>query len=319
MDSPDLYNIKQQFTLGAYKSLVNLPLPDPASPDYTPILVYQARAHLALGNSAAAVALATPDSDSIAVKAVAALAQFLSGEADTEAALEQLRDLVVEIEGGDDDDEDEDGPSEWEKGTVRVLAGVAFARAGEVEEALETLGAGTDTRNVEAIAYTAQIYLSINRPDLARKELARAARWAEDDLLLQLAEASVGLATGRDAYADAAAFLTEQLANPSLSSPRLLTARGVARLLRGEVVGARSDLEEAQSVAGGQPDAETLAAQVVATGLGGAKGAEADQLYAQLAAAYPAFPLVTDLKEKADLFDELAAKFAVPPLATVSA
>ncbi|KAH9857348.1 coatomer complex protein [Lenzites betulinus] len=315
MDSPDLYHVKQQFTLGAYKSVVELALPDPNSPDYTPTLVYQARAHLALGNTAAALALAPPESDSIALKAVAALAQYLSAEADADAALEQLRDLVVEIEG--EEDEDEEAPAEWEKGVVRVLAGAAFARAGEVEEALETLGAGTDTRNIEAIAYTTQIYLSIARPDLARKELARAARWAEDDLLLQLAECAVGLAAGRDAYSDAAAFLTEQLANPSLSSPRLLTARGVARLLRGEVAGARSDLEEAQSVGAGG-DAETAAALVVVAGLAG-KGVEAEELYGKLAAEHPSFPLVTDLQRKAAQFDELAAKFTVPPLATVSA
>ena len=94
------------------------------------------------------------------------------------------------------------------------------------------------------------MYLSISRPDLARKEFERAKRWAEDDLLLQLIEASIGLVTGKDGYADAHAFYTEQLANPSLSSPHVLAARGVARLLRGEVQGAKSDLEEAQAQAG---------------------------------------------------------------------
>ena len=129
-----------------------------------------------------------------------------------------------------------------------------------------------------SVAYAVQVYLSISRPDLARKELERAKRWAEDDLLLQRIEASVGLATGKDAYADAHSFYAEQLANPSLSSPHLLTARGVARLLRGEVPAAKSDLEEAVSQLGGKPDAETLAAQVVAAGLG-AKSADADQLF----------------------------------------
>lgn len=61
---------------------------------------------------------------------------------DKEAGLEQLRDLCVEIEGENDGDE--------EKGLVRVIAGTAFFRAGEVEEALESLGAGTDHENLEA-------------------------------------------------------------------------------------------------------------------------------------------------------------------------
>jgi coatomer subunit epsilon len=56
--------------------------------------------------------------------------------------LEELRDLCVEIEGDDVDERDQ--------GVVRVLAGTAFAQAEEIEEALETLGAGTDTENLEA-------------------------------------------------------------------------------------------------------------------------------------------------------------------------
>ena len=73
---------------------------------------------------------------------------------------------------------------------------------------------------------TVQIYLSLHRPDLARKELTAASRWAEDDLLLQATEAALSLGAGADGFADAAAFATEQLANPSLSAPRLLTSGG---------------------------------------------------------------------------------------------
>ena len=183
------------------------------------------------------------------------------------------------------------------------------------------------------VALTVQIYLALARADLARRELEGAKRWAEDDLLLQLIEAALSLATGADAYADCAAFYTEQLANPSLDAPRLLTARGVARILQGDVPAARSDLEEVQA-----RDAETLAALVVAAGLGGQKGGEAeaeqlwrcvsrlcamtrgvDAVFSELETKYPAFPMVKDVTQKAELFDELAAKFEVPPLAVATA
>lgn len=91
-------------------------------------------------------------------------------------------------------------------------------------------------------------------------------------------ESTIGLVTGKDGYSDSQSFYTEQLANPSLSSPHLLTARGVTRLLRGEVQEAKSDLEEAISQRGGHDDAETLAANVVAAGLGPKKG-DADELW----------------------------------------
>lgn len=101
-------------------------------------------------------------------------------------------------------------------------------------------------------------------------------KWAEDDLLLQSIEAMIGLATGADSYADANAFYTEQLANPSLTSSHMLVARGVARLLRGEVGAAKSDLEEVLKSGG---DEEALCASVIAAGLGTVKKGEAEELY----------------------------------------
>lgn len=121
--------------------MVNLPLPDPNSPDYTATLVYQARAHIALNDPKSALKIIPAGSENVALKAAAALAQYVDAT-DKDSALEELRDLSVEIEG-----EDVEG-TEKDKASVRVLAGTAFAQAGEVEEALETLG--VDTEDLEA-------------------------------------------------------------------------------------------------------------------------------------------------------------------------
>ncbi|KAJ7180687.1 coatomer complex protein [Mycena filopes] len=310
MASSELYHVKQQFYLGAYKSLVALSLPEPSSPDYIPTLVYQARAHLALNDTAAVASLVPAGSDNVAVKAVSALARYIAAvdSAKQEAALEELRDLAVEIEG-----EDVEG-TEHDKLSVRVLAGTAFARAGEIEEALETLFA--ETEDLEAVAVIVQIYLSINRTDRAKKEFDRAKQWAEDDLLLQLIESSIGLVAAKDGYSNANSFYTEQLGNPSLSSPHILTARGVTRILRNEIPEAKSDLEE--SLEQQKADAETLAAFVVAAGIESKKG-EAEELWTRLQTEHPAHPLVVDVAQKADIFDESAAKFTVPPLAVAAA
>lgn len=127
------------------------------------------------------------------------------------------------------------------------------------------------------VSVIVHIYLCINRPDLAKKEFERSKQWAEDDLLLQLIESSVGLVTGKDGYSNSHSFYSEQIGNPSLSSPHLLTARGITRLLRNEIPDAKSDLEEAQSLENG--DAETAAAFVVAAGLGATKKAEAEDIW----------------------------------------
>lgn len=133
-----------------------------------------------------------------------------------------------------------------------------------------------DTLKNLSVSLIVQIYLSIDRPDLAKKEYESALKWAEDDLLLQSIEASIGLVTGFDAYQNASSFYSEQLGNPSLSSSHLLTARSVTRLLRGEVTEAKSDLEE---VLRDSEDEEALSVSVVAAGLGQAKKGEADELY----------------------------------------
>jgi coatomer subunit epsilon len=121
-----------------------LTLPDPNSPDYTPTLLYQARAHIALSDPKSALRLIPTDSDNVAVKAAASLAKYVAASeaSEKEAFLEQLRDLSMEIE------EEDAGANDRDKALVRVLAGTAFTRAGELEEALETLG--VDTEDLEA-------------------------------------------------------------------------------------------------------------------------------------------------------------------------
>jgi coatomer protein complex subunit epsilon len=200
--------------------------------------------------------------------------------------------------------------------------------------------------NRDSVAYIVQIYLSINRPDLAKAQFEASKRWAEDDLLLQLIESSIGLSTGRDAYSDPLSFYTEQVANPSFTSARLFTARGVTRLLRGDVADARSDFDEAlgQLTASGNPagvEAETAAASAVAASL--AKAADADDLWKWVAFQFSIFtwlfrthavirrltpsfhsgfmskhakhPLAVDVAEKMTSFDEFASAYTVPSVA----
>jgi len=111
---------------------------------------------------------------------------------------------------------------------------------------------------------------------MAKKEFERCKQWAEDDLLLQLIESNIHLVTGKDSYNDTLNFYTEQLGNPSLTSPHILIARGVSRILRNEFTEAKSDLEEALSQQPG--DAETLAALVVAASFS-SKRKDAEELW----------------------------------------
>jgi coatomer protein complex subunit epsilon len=124
------------------------------------------------------------------------------------------------------------------------------------------------------------LYLTINRPDLARKEYDRAHKssWANDDLLLQHIEASIGLVSGKDSYLNTYSFYNEQLLNPSVSSSNyhLLTARGTANLLKTEYASAASDFEE--SLRSG-PRVESLIGSLAAAGHLRGKRDEADAIW----------------------------------------
>ena len=130
---------------GAYKSLADLTLPDASSPDYVSLALYKTRSLIALGRTSDVLQLISPNSDSLSLKAARSLAKYVQEEqteGDKDAPLEELRDLCVEVEG-----DEVDSKERW---NVRIVAATAFARAGEIEEALETLGVGSNTESLEA-------------------------------------------------------------------------------------------------------------------------------------------------------------------------
>lgn len=102
---------------------------------------------VALDQTQGALQLLSGAPENVSTKAALSLARCVGAPDATakELALEELRDLAVEIEGDDVDGDERD------KALVKVLAGTAFARAGEIEEALETLG--TDTEDLEAYVF----------------------------------------------------------------------------------------------------------------------------------------------------------------------
>ena len=50
---------------------------------------------------------------------------------------------------------------------------------------------------LNSVALIVHIYLSISRADLAKKEYEAAKKWADDSLLIQMIEATIGLAVVR--------------------------------------------------------------------------------------------------------------------------
>jgi len=287
--------------------LTSFPLPDANAEDRMLLILYHIRSWIALNQLDKAVSLVPELNDSgVVSRTVKALVSYLKHPEEKETHLEELRDLCVEIEG-------EDVGDEYEKGAVRVLAGTAFAREGEVEEALETLGAGTNHTNLEQTALIVHLYLSMSRADLARKEFERAHKstWATDDLLLQHIEAVIGLVTGKGSYSNSYSYFNEQLQNPSLanSNGQSLLARGVVNLLRGQYQSAASDFEEANK---GEVKVDGLIGAMVASNLIKEKRSESKAIWERLRTEYPNHPIVDNMNAKVLEFDAALTQFKVP-------
>lgn len=71
------------------------------------------------------------------------------------------------------------------------MCGAVLARAGETEEALKLLA--RHQGSLDAVALTVQVHLAQNRADLAAKEAKSARSFAQDALLVNLAESWIGM------------------------------------------------------------------------------------------------------------------------------
>ncbi len=122
------------------------PLDDLSDPELLSRALYASRSNLALPKPSieAAKSLLEPalssDSPPASARAVDAFASYLAGE--KEAKIEELRDLVLELEGEDE------GMREEER-VVRCMAGSAFILEKEVEEAVATLTEGCGRTDLE--------------------------------------------------------------------------------------------------------------------------------------------------------------------------
>lgn len=90
-----------------------------------------------------------------------------------------------------------------------------------------------------------QIHLLQNRTDLAIKEVTAARKWAQDSLLVNLAESWVGLRQGGEKYQQAFYVFEELAQAPSTSSTWSLVSQAVCELHLGRLEEAQSALEQA--------------------------------------------------------------------------
>ncbi|KAK0752509.1 coatomer epsilon subunit-domain-containing protein [Schizothecium vesticola] len=281
----ELINIHNHFHQGQYQAVVDFDTSALSPDNALPARVLQLRARVALGQAAAVLADVKGEGAAPELEAVAALAAHALGK--TEAAVKAVERLAV-VAG--------------DNATVQTLGGTVLQAAGRSEEALAVLG--KHEGNLEAVALVVQIHLQQNRNDLAVKEVAAARRWAQDSLLVNLAESWVGMRLGGDKYQQAFYVFEELAQAPATTSVRSLVSQAVAELHLGRTEEAQAALEEAMKKEPG--NAEAIANLLV---LSVVTGKDPKELTSTLQKTAPQHPFLSDLAEKSELFDKAATKY----------
>ncbi|KAJ5729135.1 coatomer epsilon subunit-domain-containing protein [Penicillium malachiteum] len=259
-----------------------LPFPE----NQLPARVLKLRSRIALGQTDEVLAAVSTEEDTPDLAAVKALALQVTGKADD--ALQLAQDLA------------ENYP---ENATVEVLAATVLQAQEQSEEALSLLS--KHQGNLEAVALIVQIQLQQNRSDLALKEVQAAKRWAQDSLLVNLAESWLGLRVGGEQY-QSAFYVYEELASaPSTAAALSIVGQAVAEIHLGRLPEAEAALTTAMEKY--PEDAELIANTIVLNVLSGKPTAD---LESRLQQAQPSHALLTDIEEKSALFDTAAAKYA---------
>lgn len=331
-DSPELLNIHNAFHQGQYQSVIDFDTSSLSSENKIPARVLQLRAQIAAGQAEEVLASIGKEGNAPDFAAVKAFAQYALGS--TSGAVSEIENLIE---------------ADSENTTVQLLGGTVLQAAGKTEEALSLLSKHqgsleayeippfpyhfdtcpeVDTDLLYRIALIVHIHLQQNRTDLALKEVQAARKWAQDSLLVNIAESWVGLRMvchyqiilvlfwkteadlslylqGGERYQQAFYVFEEMAQAPSTSATKSLVSQAIAELHLGRLPEAEAALQ--QAVEKDPNDVEAIANSNV---LNVILGKDTSEHASKLEGIVPEYPLLVDLQEKNSLFDQAAGKYS---------
>lgn len=222
----------------------------------------------------------------VGLRAVKMLALYLSDPSKKDAALAQVQEWLGDVS--------------ISSNSLKLVAAILYMHEDNMKDALKSIKSPMD---LEQHALTTQIYLRMDRPDLAQKQLKSMRAMDEDSTLTQLTTAWIHLST--PGKAQDASYIFEELSDKHGASAMLLNGLAVSKMQQASFEEAESLLQEAMGKAASDPD--TLANLIcVSQHLSRAPEVVARYL-AQLKAKAPTHQIVTSLATFEGAIDRVAA------------
>lgn len=191
--------------------------------------------------------------------------------------------------------------------TLQLVAAMIYLAEGRHKDALRLVA--TPGENLEKMALMVQVYLQINRVDLAARTAQQMADVDDDDPLTQLCQAWTYIAQGDSKVSEAAEVLQELVDKfgPSVS---ILTSQGVCQVHLHNWTEAMALFKQARSLAkvlGQKTDVDTLAnAAVVQVHL----CKDPSKYISEMETLHPDTPFLKKQQEMDALFEQHAATYS---------
>ncbi|KAI8974642.1 coatomer epsilon subunit-domain-containing protein [Pilobolus umbonatus] len=188
---------------------------------------------------------------------------------------------------------------------IQVMVATLLVLAGHLEDALRVLH--SRQKKLECSALAVQIYLQMNRIDLAKNEITKVKSWAEDATWLQMMEAWVDLFLGGEKYQEAYYIFEEFAQSSSGQTVKVLNGQASAQIALGRYPEAETLLLEALNKDNNDPD--TLINMITCATLTSKSADVIHRYISLLREVAPQHPYIQELDLKTSLFDRSASRY----------
>jgi len=289
----ELFDLKNAFFTGNYQTCINeaqkLKISDPSISLERDVLLY--RAYLAQRKYR--VVLEEVNSSSPALlQPLKMLAQYLSNPSKRDSILTDLDSQMA-------------GNVDVTNHVLLLVAATIYLHSDQPESALRVLH---PSDHLECLALRLQALLSINRPDLARKELKVMQEKDEDATVTQLAQAWTNLSSGGEKIQDAY-YIYQEMIDKLGATALLLNGQAATFLAQGKYAEAETALGEAIEKDPNNPD--TLVNMIVLAQHQGKQPEVSNRYLSQLKDLDPTNSFVVKLGLKEADLDRMIKQYAI--------